>query len=360
MAIRYFELKQAYSGSSPITGDTIVMKWDDTVIPAGLNQSTTLSFMGIYPNATWVFRSRVWDLTDLGTTTIPFDTEMISGEPWSFASTIGTRVYVGTTFNIETTFFAQNYIDVQTPSGQVKSPRYHTNFYSANTFNATTNLIGVDTNRYDSIRLTTQDDYTHITNSGVTNFNFSAATQVSSSIDVNSGNALIPYTATSARNYFNNLYDGWMSQSDDCSGTEITTANSVIYGGDMHSRTESYDSIYGGPCLRVDSAQQPYSGNTNTGNLASQYNIVNNWYTDCNDCQTSSLTYGIYYFSANTTCSSSSVSTVIFSSDTMTNGPSPVGDSLIYPYVKVDGNCFGGEVNTIQSNNCNNYDSINK
>ena len=344
MAIRYFELKQAYSSSSPITGDTIVMKWDDTVIPAGTNQATTVALIGLYPNATWVFRSRLWDITDLGTGySGSFDTTMLSGEPWTIGSTSGTRVYVGATFNIETTFFAQNYIDVQTPSGAVKSPRYYTNFYSANTFNSTTNYIGVDTNRYDRIRLTTQDDYTHITNSGVTNFNFSAATQVSSSIDVNTGNALIPYTATSARNYFNNLYDGWMSKSDDCSGTEITTANFVIYSGDMHSRTESYDSIYGGPCLRVDSAQQPYSGNTNTGNLASQYNIVNNWYTDCNDCQTSSPTYGIYYFSANTTCSSSSVSTVIFSSDTMTNGPSPIGGSLIYPYVKVGGNCFGGE-----------------
>ena len=344
MAIRYFELKQAYSSGSPITGDTIVMKWDDTVVPAGSNQATTLNLINVFPNATWVFRSRLWDITDLGTGySGSFDTTMISGEPWTIGSTSGTRVYVGSTFNIETTFFAQNYIDVQTPSGAVKSPRYHTNFYSANTFNSTTNYIGVDTNRYDWIRLTTQDDYTHITNSGVTNFNFSDATQVSSSIDVNAGTALIPYTATSARNYFNNLYDGWMSQSDDCSGTEITTSNSVIYGGDMHSRTESYDSIYGGPCLRVDSAQQPYSGNTNTGNLATQYNIVNNWYTDCSDCQTSSLTYGIYYFSANTTCSSSSVSTVIFSSDTMTNGPSPIGGSLIYPYVKVGGNCFGGE-----------------
>jgi len=281
MAIRYFELKQAYSSSSPITGDTIVMKWDDTVIPAGTNQATTVALIGLYPNATWVFRSRLWDITDLGTGySGSFDTTMLSGEPWTIGSTSGTRVYVGATFNIETTFFAQNYIDVQTPSGAVKSPRYYTNFYSANTFNSTTNYIGVDTNRYDWIRLTTQDDYTHITNSGVTNFNFSAATQVSSSIDVNTGNALIPYTATSARNYFNNLYDGWMSKSDDCSGTEITTANFVIYSGDMHSRTESYDSIYGGPCLRVDSAQQPYSGNTNTGNLASQYNIVNNWYTD--------------------------------------------------------------------------------
>lgn len=44
MAIRYFELKQAYSSGSPITGDTIVMKWDDTVVPAWFESGDYIKF----------------------------------------------------------------------------------------------------------------------------------------------------------------------------------------------------------------------------------------------------------------------------------------------------------------------------
>ena len=349
MAIRYFRLEQAASGSSPVTGDTIVMKWDDTVVPAGINQATTLNLMNVFPNATWQFRSRVWDLTDLGTGySGSFDTEMISGEPWAYVSTIGTRVYVGYTFDIDTTFFAQNYITVKGPTGDFKSPRYQTNFYSASSFNDTSKLIGTDTNRYDHIRLTTQDDYDHVTNSGATTYNFSAATGVSSEIDANAGTAIIPYSATSARNYFNNLYDGWITESDDCSGNEVTSANAVIYSGNMHSRSESYESIYGGVCLRVDAAQIPYSGSPSDINLANNYDVVDTWYTDCDDCQSTSPYYGVYHFSGGTDCQGNSITPVVFTSDVLSYGDPLVGGSVnTGVFFKVNGECLGGEQYTI-------------
>ena len=229
MAIRYFRLEQAYDGSSPVTGDTIVMKWDDTVIPSGFNQALTLTFMGIYPNATWSFRSRVWDITDLGTTSIPFDTEMISGEPWGYVSTNGTRVYVGFTFDIETTIFAQNYIPVITGISTTFSPRYYTNFYSASTFNDPSKVIGTDTNRYDWIKLNTQADYDHITSSGLTTYDFASADSVTSQLDIVFGQyAYIPYSTTSALTYFNTLYDGWVSEYGDCSGNVYSSGYSCI------------------------------------------------------------------------------------------------------------------------------------
>ena len=151
MATLYFRLEQSATVGSPITGDTIVLKWDDTIVPAGNSQSNTVSLLGLFPNSTWVFRSRIWTVSNLGNGPFSFDTEMLSNEPWVVDETAGRTVYVGNTFNINTTFFAQNYIDVQGPSGTFKSPRYVTDFYSANTFNNTLKLIGSDTNRYDYI-----------------------------------------------------------------------------------------------------------------------------------------------------------------------------------------------------------------
>jgi hypothetical protein len=349
MAIRYFELKQAYDGSSPITGDTIIMKWDDTVVPAGLTQATTLNFISTYPNSTWVFRSRVWDLTDLGTTTIPFDTEMISGESWTFASLVGTRVYVGATFDIETTFFAQNYIDIRTATGAVKSPIYQTNFYSASSFNETLKVVGSDTNLYAHIRLTTLDDYNHISSQGVNNYDFANASSFTSILDPSTGeHALVPYSATSAVTYFNNLYDGWISETADCSGNVYTTGFSagLIYEGDMRNYTESYSSIYGGPCMIPDNAQVPFSGNINT--IVTNYghhNVVDAWYTDCDDCKTNSPYEGIYFFSASTNCQLQSVPPVSWSSITMSQG-SPLGFAGLNYFPKVNGVCYGGEVAT--------------
>ena len=53
MAFQYFQLQQASSVSSPITGDTITLRWDDTIVPAGNTQASTLSLLGLFPNSTW-------------------------------------------------------------------------------------------------------------------------------------------------------------------------------------------------------------------------------------------------------------------------------------------------------------------
>ncbi len=211
MAFQYFQLQQASSVSSPITGDTITLRWDDTIVPAGNTQASTLSLLGLFPNSTWKFRSRIWTVVPLGSSPISFDTEILSGELWVLDLTAGRTVWVGNTFDINTTFFAQNYIEIETGTGTtVYSPRYYTSFYSANTFNNQLLVIGSDTNRYDPIYLLSLEDYNHITNQGVVNYDFDTATSVTSDISP-AVSTLIPYTATSARNYFNGLYDGWVT-----------------------------------------------------------------------------------------------------------------------------------------------------
>ena len=171
MATLYFKLEQRATVGSPTTGSTIYMAWPDASVPSGLNRTDTVNFLSTYPNPTWSFRSRTWLLTNLGSTPISFDTQMISGEPWS-SIIASINSYVGNTFNINTTFFAKNYITVEGPSGEFKSPRFADSFYSASSFNDTSKKIGTDTNRYDSIMLTGQTDYTHITNNGVSIYDF--------------------------------------------------------------------------------------------------------------------------------------------------------------------------------------------
>lgn len=344
MATLYFRLEQSATVGSPITGDTIVLKWDDTIVPAGNSQSNTVSLLGLFPNSTWVFRSRIWTVSNLGNGPFSFDTEMLSNEPWAVDETAGRTVYVGNTFNINTTFFAQNYIDVQGSSGTFKSPRYVTEFYSANTFNNTLKLIGTDTNRYDFIFLTSLDDYNHITDNGVLNYDFNLSTVITS--DISSGipdYGLIPETATSAVSYFNGLYDGWISDSDDCFGNVITTEfKKVRYLGDLHERSESFSSKWGGPCLKINNIQTPYTG-TPTG----FENIVTNWYSDCSDCYTGNPYNNIYKFTANENCSGVSQGVSVFSASTLTWG-SPLGGEIVQPqFVQIKTQCYGGEIDTV-------------
>ena len=104
MATLYFKLEQRATVGSPTTGSTIYMAWPDASVPSGLNRTDTVNFLSTYPNSTWSFRSRTWLLTNLGSTPISFDTQMISGEPWS-STQASINSYVGNTFNINTTFF---------------------------------------------------------------------------------------------------------------------------------------------------------------------------------------------------------------------------------------------------------------
>ena len=341
MAILYFRLEQSATVGSPTTGDTVILKWDDTIVPAGTSQSDTLSQLTLFPNSTWLFRSRIWTVSNLGSGSLTFDTQMLSNEKWVIDDTAGRTVYVGSTFNINTTFFAQNYINVEGTSGTFKSPKYVTNFYSANTFNNQSLVIGADTNRYDSITLTSIADYNHITNNGVLNYDFNSSTSITYDISPGVGNyGLIPETATSAVNYFNGLYDGWIVDSDDCYGNIITTnIKKVRYSGNLHERSESFASKWGGPCLRTNNVQTPY-----TGTPSISQNIVTNWYTDCSDCQTTNQYNNIYKYSGDTDCLGSSVGTTVFSADTLTWG-TPFGDGFAIPQIlKIDRVCYGGEL----------------
>ena len=341
MATLYFKLEQIATVGSPTTGSTVYMAWPDTSVPAGNDQTYTVNFLTNFPNSTWAFRSRTWKVTNLGSTPIPFDTQMITGEPWNATSTSLVPVYVGFTFNINTTFFAQNYIDVQGSSGTFKSPRYITNFYSANTFNNTLKVIGTDTNRYDYIFPTTANDYNHITNNGVLNYDFNSSTIITYDITPGTSNyGLIPETATSAVNYFNGLYDGWTSDVDDCFGNIITDSTTrVRYVGDLHDRSESFASKWGGPCLRVNDVQTPYSGTPSSG----FDEIVLAWYTDCSDCQTTNPFNNIYKFTADDNCSGVSQGLRVFSASTLTWG-SPLGGGSVTPqFVQIKSECFGGE-----------------
>ena len=345
MATLYFKLEQIATVGSPTTGSTVYMAWPDANVPAGNDRAFTVTYLTNFPNSTWAFRSRTWKVTNLGLTPIAFDTQMITGEPWNTTSSSSVAVYIGSTFNINTTFFAQNYIDVESPSGTFKSPRYVTNFYSANTFNNTLKLIGVDTNRYDFISLTSLDDYNHITNNGVLNYDFNNASSYTSDLTngtFTSGFGAIPYSATTARNYFNGLYDGWVSMSDDCYGNVITDVSGIEYSGDMRDRVESYSSIWGGPCLRPNNIQTPYSGT-----LTNFYDIVSNWYSDCSDCQTNNPFNNIYKFTADKDCTGISQGAQVFSASTLTWGL-PTGGGTVQPqFVQLKLECFGGEIDTV-------------
>ena len=347
MANLYFRLEQRAAGGSPTTGSTIIMVWDDTQQPNGLSQSATVSYNNTNPNATWSFRSRTWKLTNLGSTPISSDTQMLAGEPWSVNAASFTT-YIGRTFDINTTFFARNYITVEGPNGQIKSPRFVTPFYSASSFNATSKVIGTDTNRYDTITLTGQTDYTHITNFSVPTYDFNSSTTVVSDlihVGVNTYYNIIPYSATAARNYFNSIYDGWISMSDDCYGNLFTGVNGIIYGGDMHDRSESYSSKFGGPCLRPNNTQAPYSGNKSTDpNLTGRFDILVNWYSDCVDCQTNNTFNNIYKFETTNDClGSSSGAGQVFSGSSLTWGQ-PQGGGVVGPQViSLKLQCFGGE-----------------
>ena len=78
MAILYFRLEQSATVGSPTTGDTVILKWDDTIVPAGTSQSDTLSQLTLFPNSTWLFRSRIWTVSNLGSGSLTFDTQMLS------------------------------------------------------------------------------------------------------------------------------------------------------------------------------------------------------------------------------------------------------------------------------------------
>ncbi len=344
MATLYFKLEQIATVGSPTTGSTVYMAWPDANVPAGNDRAFTVNYLNTFPNSTWAFRSRTWKVTDLGSTPIAFDTQMITGEPWNTTSNTSVSVYIGSTFNINTTFFAQNYIDVQGPSGTFKSPRYVTNFYSANTFNDTTKLIGTDTNRYDYIFPTSIDDYNHITNNGVLTYDFNSASSFTSDLinGLSSYHTIIPYSATTARNYFNGLYDGWVSMSDDCYGNIIPGINGIQYSGDMRDRSESYSSIWGGPCLQPNNAQTPYSGA-----VPNFYDIISNWYSDCSDCQINDPFSNIYKFTSDKNCLGVSQGTQVFSASTLTWGQSYGGGIVSPQFVQLKEECYGGETNPV-------------
>ena len=347
MATLYFKLEQIATVGSPTTGSTVYMAWPDAATPAGLNRAFTENHLLTNPDTTWSFRSRYWKATNLGSATIPFDTQMVTGEYWSKVSDTSVAVYIGSTFNINTTFFAQNYIDVIGPSGTFKSPRYSTNFYSANTFNDLSKVIGgADTNRYDFIFLTSVNDYSHITNNGVLNYDFNNASSITSDLVSGLGSyyTQIPYFATNARNYFNGLYDGWVTMSDDCYGNLITDSSGVQYSGDMRDRVESYSSIWGGPCLKPNNVQQPYSGTLGVG----YYDIVSNWYSDCSDCVSNNPFNNIYKFQpSGNDCNGVNQGQSTFSASTLTWG-NPLGTGFITPqFVESKTFCFGGETDKV-------------
>ena len=104
MATTYFKLEQIATVGSPTTGSTVYMAWPDTAIPAGLNRAFTINHLLTNPDTTWSFRSRYWKATNLGSTTIPFDTQMVTGEYWSKVSDTSVAVYIGSTFNINKHF----------------------------------------------------------------------------------------------------------------------------------------------------------------------------------------------------------------------------------------------------------------
>jgi len=132
--------------------------------------------------------------------------------------------------------------------------------------------------------------------------------------------------------------------SDDCYGNLITDLSGVQYSGDMRDRVESYSSIWGGPCLKPNNLQQPYSGVLGVG----YYDIVLNWYSNCSDCISNNPFNNIYKFEpSGDDCSGVNQGQTPFSSSTLTWG-SPLGNGFITPqFVQSKTFCFGGETDKV-------------
>ena len=324
MATTYYKFENSAQVGSPYSGDTYYIAYPDTVSAAlsyALFDSVTTSF----PNAIFNFKSRKWKVQNLGTSYGgSIDYTIVNNDFLGLSSLSPLQTfYVGFSIPIDVNFFSKN--SVWTINGIIGSAlrEYDFPFFSGSSY--TTNYplftVGADTNVYLVSTIDTQQDYDHITNSGVTNYDFANSTSVDTGVMV-SPSFVIPYSATSAVNYYNSVADAWISPYIECNDPSKDSNLNYYYVGNFPNPILSYDSVYGGECFTLNTAMAPFSGTPSSFYA----DLIQNTYADCPTCISSVDHLNIYYYQVATDCSGNTISPALtFTATTSQIDGSPWG-----------------------------------
>jgi hypothetical protein len=339
MATTYYKFTSAASLASPTTGDTYYIAYSDTVT-ANLDYNTFSTLVSSQPNWRWAFKSRVWEVQNLGTSYGgSIDYSIINDDFINVYSTSPVTVYVGFSIPIDVNFFAKNNIWITDGTYGSVFQDYNFPFFSGASF--TTNFggfrVGSDTNIYTPIILDSVQDYTHITNFTVTTYDFANSTPIDGGV-LGSNLPVIPYSATSAINYYNTVVDAWVSKYVECNDPSEFSSASYYYVGNFPSPTTAFDSQFGGECFTFNSAMAPFSGTPSTYYT----DLIENTYVDCPTCEASVDHLDIYYHKVGTDCSGNTLTPeLIFTATTSQIDTNPWGVTD-KAYVKL--NYSGGDV----------------
>jgi hypothetical protein len=344
MATYYYRFEQSATPGSPITGDTIYIAFPDTVDTAPYNRSTLDTFIGVFPNLTVDFKSRVWRPYSLGTGYGgPVDYTIIDDDYLNlWAATGPAQVYVGYSLSIDVNFFIKNSVWFVDGTNQ---PVYRPHDFPFLSGSAVTNEFylngrtGADLNIYNKKTLTTQSDYDHLTNNGSTTYAFASSSPIELGFGTTGG--YLPFTATSAVNYYNTVADAFISKLQECNNPSSISQLQYYYTGDFRDSVSGSTSIYGGECFRTDSVVFPFSGTPSS--FYTQAPIVNT-YSDCNVCESNVSNEGFYYWSIAGSCYSGVISpALIFTASTSEIDGRPWGQmGGVGVYVKL--NYSGGDI----------------
>jgi hypothetical protein len=325
--------------ASPTTGDTYYIAYSD-IVSANFDYNTFSTLVSSQPNFRWAFKSRVWEVQNLGTSYGgSIDYSIINDDFISVYSTSPVTVYVGFSIPIDVNFFGKNNIWITDGTYNPVFQDYNFPFFSGASFTSTYGgfRVGADTNIYTPIVLDTSQDYTHITNFTVTTYDFANSTPIDGGV-LGSGITVIPYSATSAINYYNTVVDAWVSKYLECNDPSEFSNLSYYYVGNFPNPTTAFDSQFGGECFTFNSAMAPFSGTPSTYYT----DIIENTYVDCPTCEASVDHLDIYYHKVGTDCSGNTLTPeLIFTATTSQIDTTPWGltDSA---YVKL--NYSGGDI----------------
>jgi hypothetical protein len=343
MATTYYKFTSAASISSPITGDTYYIAYPDTVTAAGFDYATFSFFVSSQPNFRWAFKSRVWEVQNLGTSYGgSIDYSIINDDFISVYSTspVPVTVYVGFSIPIDVNFFGKNNIWITDGTLNSVFQDYNFPFFSGASFTANFGgfRVGSDTNIYTPIILDSSQDYTHITNFTVTNYDFANSNPIDGGV-LGPNIGVIPYSATSAINYYNTVVDAWVSPYVECNDPSEYSSNvNYYYVGNFPSPTTAFDSQFGGECFTFNTAMAPFSGTPSTYYT----DLIENTYVDCPTCEASVDHLDIYYHQVGTDCNNNPITPqLIFTATTSQIDTTPWG-TTDRAYVKL--NYSGGDI----------------
>ena len=322
MATTYYKFENPAQVGSPYSGDTYYIAYPDT-ISANLSYSVFNSTTTSFPTWIWQFKSRNWTVQNLGTGYGgPIDYTMIDNDLLLITSTSPLTYYVGFSIPIDVTFFSKNSFFYTGGTFSSGSFSYDFPFFSGASVTSDTDTLttGSDTNLYIRTLIDTQLDYDHITNSGVTLYDFVNSSPVDTGVIP--GILLVPFSATSAISYYNSVVDAWISPYIECNDPNKTSSNVTYYYTGNFPYGKGFDSIYGGECFTVNSAMGPFSGTPSSFYT----NLIQTEYGDCPTCEASVDHLDLYYYQVTTDCSGNTITpALIFTATTSQIDGSPWG-----------------------------------